>query len=86
MAALLLVSAWLILGHFLHIFYGFSSKLPEIVKFSHKIVIFLSFSILLYLPGSKFCPGSNFQFSADFHKYTLNMTSYHVTGAINGYF
>ena len=34
----------------------------------------------------KFCPGGNFQFSADFHEYTLSMTSYHVTEAINGYF
>ena len=28
---------------------------------------------------------ANFQFSTDFHKYTLNMTSYHVTEAINSY-
>ena len=34
--------------------------------------------------GSKFCPGGNFQFSTDFHEYALNMTSYHVTEAING--
>ena len=85
-AALLFMSARPILGHFLPIFYGFSSKLPGIANFSIKIVIFLSFWILLYHSGSKFCLGGNFQFSADFHEYTLNTTSYHVTEAINGYF
>ena len=39
----LFMSARPILGHFLPIFYGFSSKLLEIAKFSLKIVIFLSF-------------------------------------------
>ena len=28
----------------------------------------------------------NFQFAADFYEYTLNMTSYHATKTINGYF
>ena len=64
-------------------FYGFSSKLPEIAKFSLKIVIFfvilntsLSFWLKILSGG-----GRNFQFSADFHEYTLNMTSYRVTEA-----
>ena len=68
-------------GHF----DSFSSKLPEIASFSLKIVIVLSFSILLYLSGSKFCPRVNFRFSANFgrfHEYTLNMTSYHVIEVI----
>ena len=60
-------------------------------NFSLKIVIFFSFWILLYLSGSKFCPrgGKTFNFRtilANFHEYTLNMMSYHVTEAINGYF
>ena len=39
-AALLFMSARPILGHFLPIFDGFSSKLPGIANFSLKIVIF----------------------------------------------
>ena len=64
------MNAWPILGHFLPIFYGFSSKLPEIAKFLLKIVTSCHFEY----------------FSADFHEYTLNMTLYHETEAINGYF
>ena len=89
-AALLFMSVRPIFGHFLPIFDGFSSKLPGIANFSLKIVIFLSFWILLYLSGSNFVRGTTFNFRtilADFHaEYTLNMTSYHVTEAINGYF
>ena len=89
-AAILFMSLRPILGHFLLIFYCFSSKLPGIAvshqnaNFSFKIVMFLSFWILLYLSGSKFYPGGGATFNfrtilADFHEYTLNMTSYHVT-------
>ena len=42
-AALLLMSARPILGHFLPIFDGFSSKLPGIANFSLKSVIFYHF-------------------------------------------
>ena len=88
-AALLFISAQPILGHFLPIFDGFSSKLPGIANFSLKIVIF--FIILdTSLPFCfKILSGDNFQFSVNFGRfseYTLNMTSYHVTEAINGYF
>ena len=51
-------------------------------QFSLKIVIFV-------ISGAKFWPGATFNFRpilADFHEYTLNMASYHVTEAINGYF
>ena len=41
--ALLFMSAPPILGHFLPIFYDFSSKLPEITKFSLKIVTFCDY-------------------------------------------
>ena len=78
-----------ILGHFLLIFDCFSSKLSGIANFSLKIVIFYHFEYFFYLSGSKFCPGATFNFRtilADFHEHTLNMTSYHVTEAINGYF
>ena len=43
MIALLFMNARPILGYFLSFVDGFSSKLPEIAKFSLKIVIFLSF-------------------------------------------
>ena len=82
------MSARPILGHFLSMFDGFSSKLPEISKFSLKIVIFfvtLNASLPFWfkiLSGG----GATFNISADFHEYTLNMMSYHVTEAINGYF
>ena len=80
MAAILFMSAWPILGHFLPIFDGSSSKLPEIAKLLLKIVIYLSFGIVPF--WLQILSMGNFQFSADFHEYTLNMTSYHVTEAI----
>ena len=77
-------------GHFMPIFDGFSSKLPEIAKFLLKVVIFLSFWILLsaFLVQNS-ARGATLNFRpilADFHEYTLNMTSYHLTEAINDYF
>ena len=80
------MSARPILGHLLPKFDGFSSKL--IAKFSLKIVTFVVFNTLLP-PGSKFCPEGgrgNFHFSADFHEYTLIMTSYEVAEEINACF
>ena len=88
-AALLFMSARPILGHFLPIFYGFSSKLPGIANFSLKIVIFYHFGYISTFLIQNFVQGATFNFRpilADFHEYTLNMTSYHVTEAINGYF
>ena len=72
----------------LPIFYGFSSKLPEIAKFSIKLVTFCHFEYFsaFLLQNSVGGGGGNFQFSADFHEPTLSMTSYHVTQAINGHF
>ena len=90
MTALLFRSARPILGHFLPIFDGFSSKLPDITKFSLKIVIFCHFEYFYtFLVQNSERGGATFKFwpiLADFHKYTLNMASYHVTEAINGYF
>ena len=83
------MSARPILGHFLPIFYGFSSKLPGIANFSLKIVIFYHFGHFSIFLVQNFVRGTTFNFRpilADFHEYTLNMTSYHVTEAINGYF
>ena len=80
---------WPIFGHFLPIFYGFSSKLPGIANFSLKIVIFYHFGYFSIFLAQNFVRGATFNFRtilADFHEYTLNMTSYHVTEAINGYF
>ena len=96
-AALLFMSPRPILGHFLLIFYCFSLrfliKTARDRKFFAQNCDFLSFWTVIYLSGLKFCPrdggGATFNFRiilADFHKYTLNMTSYHVTEAINGYF
>ena len=79
------MSVQLILGHFCPFLMVFRQNYQKSQSFSSKLW-FLSFWILLYLSGSKFCPGDNFQFSANFHEYTLNMTSYHVTEAINGIF
>ena len=88
--ALLFMSARPILGHFLPIFYGFSSKLPDIPKLSLKIVIFF---LILNTSLHFWCKIPNGgqlsifeQILADFHEYTLNMASYHVIEAINGYF
>ena len=80
------MSARPILGHFLSIFYGFSSELPEIANFLLKIVIFCHFGYFLV---QHFVRGATFNFRpiwANFHEYTLNMMSYHVIEAINGYF
>ena len=82
-AALLFMSARPILGHFLPIFYGFSSKLPRIVNFSLKILIFYHFGYFSTFLVQNFVRG---RATFNFHEYTLNMTSYHVTEAINGYF
>ena len=79
------MSARPILGHLLPIFDGFSSKLPDITKFSLQIVLNTS----LHFWGKILSGGATFNFRpilADFHEYTLNMTSYQVTEAINGYF
>ena len=89
MAAILFMSARPIFGHFLPIFDGFSSKLPGIANFSLKIVIFYHFGYFSIFLAQNFVRGATFNFRtilADFHEYTLNMTSYHVTEAINGYF
>ena len=78
-----------ILGHFLLIFDCFSSKLPGIANFSLKIVIFYHFGYFSTFLVQNFVRGATFNFRtilADFHEYALNMTSYHVTEAINGYF
>ena len=88
-AALLFMSDRPILGHFLPIFDGFSSKLPGIANFSLKTVIFYHFGYFSTFLVQNFVQGATFNFQpilADFHEYTLNMTSYHVTEAINGYF
>ena len=91
MAALLFTSARPILGHFLLISYGFSSKLPGMANFSLKIVIFfviLNASLLFWYKILSGGGGATCNFPsilADFHEYILNMT-YHVTEAINGYF
>ena len=61
-AALLLMSARPILGHFLHIFDGFSSKLPEIAKFSLKIVIFCYFEYLSTFLVQNSVRGATFNF------------------------
>ena len=48
--------------------------------------VILNTSLAFWL---KILSGGNFQFSGNFgrfHEYTLNMTSCHVTEAINGYF
>ena len=80
------------LGHFLPIFYGFSSEPPEIAKFLLKILIFCHFEYFSTLLVQNFVGGgggATFNFRpilADFHEYTLNMTPYHVNEAINGYF
>ena len=78
-----------ILGHFLLISYCFSSKLPGITNFSLKIVIFYHFGYFSTFLVQNFVRGATFNFRTildDFHEYTLNMASYHVTEAINGYF
>ena len=88
-AALLFMSARPIFDHFLTIFYGFSSKLPGIANFSLKIVTFYHFGYFSTFLGQNFVRGATFIFRtilADFHEYTVNMTSYYVTEAINGYF
>ena len=73
----------------LPIFYGFSSKLAGIGKFSLKIMIFYHFGYFSTFLVQNFVRGGTFNFRTiltDFHGYTLNMTSYHVTEGINGYF
>ena len=89
--ALLFTSAGPILGHFLVHFDGFSPKLPEIAKFSLKIVIFCHFEYFFTFLVQNPLPGGRATLNfwpilADFQQYTLNMTSYHVSEAINGYF
>ena len=88
-AVLLFISARPISGHFLPIFHGFSSKLPEIARnFSLKIVILCHFEYFSTFLVQNSIQEATFNFQpifADFHEYTLNM-SYHVTEAINGYF
>ena len=83
------MSARPILGHYLPIFYGFSSKVPEIGNFSFKIVIFCHFEYFSSFLVQNSVWGATFNFRpilADFHEYTLNITSYHVSEAVNGYF
>ena len=85
----LFMSVWPNLGHFLATFV-FSSKLLEIAKYSLKIVIFCHFEYFFTLLVQNSVRGATFNFRpilADFHEYTLDMTSCHdVTEAINGYF
>ena len=81
------MSARPILGHFLPIFYRFSSKLPGIANFLLKIVIFYHFGYFSTFLVQNFVRGATFSFRpilADFHEFTLHLTSYHVTEAING--
>ena len=88
-AAFLFMSARPILGHSLPIFDGFSSELPGIANFLLKIMIFYHFGYLSTFLVQNFVRRATFNFQpilADFHEYTLNMTSYHVTEAINSYF
>ena len=71
------MSARRILGHFLPIFHGFSSKLAEIAKFSLKVLIFCHFEYFSIFLVENFVWGATFNFwpiLADFHEYTLNMT------------
>ena len=78
------MSALQILGHFLPIFYGFSSKLPEIAKFFMKIVIFCHFECFFtYLVQNSVCVcvgggGGNFQFSANFGRFSCVHLKYDV--------
>ena len=80
------------LGHFLAILNAFFlSKLPEIANFLLKIVIFGHFGYFsTFLVQNSFRrggEGATFNFRpilADFHVYTLNMTSYHVNEKIYG--
>ena len=77
--ALLFMSARLILGHFLPIFYGISSKLQEIGNFSLKIVIFCHFEYFSTFLVQNSVRGTTFNFRQIFvlfHEYTLNVTSY----------
>ena len=68
-----------ILGLFLPIFDGFSSKLPEIANFSLKIVIFLVIlNISLPFWFKILSEGSNFQFSANFGRFSWVHLKYDV--------
>ena len=72
-AALLFMSARPILGHFLPIFDGFSSKLPGTANVSLKIVIFYHSGYLSTFLVQNFDRGATFNFRpilADFHEYT----------------
>ena len=75
------MSARPILGYFLPIFDGFSSKLPEIAKFSLKIVVSCHFEYFFIFLVQNSVRGGQLSILADFHVYTLNMTSHHVTGS-----
>ena len=76
------MSAWPILAHFLAHFYAFSSKLPEIAKFFLNIMIFVIFNTFLYLFGANSRSikggGGNFQFSANFARFSLVQLKYDV--------
>ena len=66
---------------------GFSSKLPGIANFLLKIVVFYHFGYFSTFLVQNFVLRAIFNFRpilADFHEYTLNMTSYHLTEAIKG--
>ena len=71
------MSARLILGHFLPIFYGCSSKLPEIAKFWAENCDFCHSEYFSTFLVQKFCPergGGTFNFRpilANFNEYTL---------------
>ena len=85
----LFMSAQPVLGYFLAYFYGFSSKLPEMANFSLKIIIFCHFEYFFIFLVQNSVQGATFNFRpilADFRECTLNMTSYHVTEALGGYF
>ena len=83
------MSARPILGHFLPIFYGFSSKLPDITKIDAENCDFFChceyFYTFLVQNSDREATFDFRPILADFHEYTLNMASYHGTEAINGY-
>ena len=87
MITLLFMNTRPILGHFLFIFYSFSSKLPEIAKFRQNCDFWSSGYISTFMVQNSVRVTFNFRsILADFYDYALNMTSYHVTEANNDFF
>ena len=89
-AALLFMSARPIFGHFLPIFLWFPIKTTRNRKFfAQNCDFFYHFGYFSTFLAQNFVQGATFNFRtilADFHEYTLNMTSYQATEAINSYF